>query len=120
MGYVHDDIKQMKHATTKPKEFQQSNAAYMMFPPHIFRKHIYQEEYAQVGRSYWMNKKKEKAEQEKKAKTKAAEYANKDVLFRKTVDQLKDDLRKYGLPVSGKKAQLVGRVRSHLDSLSQP
>ncbi|KAL3922635.1 MAG: hypothetical protein SGILL_002105 [Bacillariaceae sp.] len=54
----------------KPQEFQKTRPEYLEFPLEIFRKHIYQEEYAQIGRSYWMAKK--EAKKKKKAEAKKA------------------------------------------------
>jgi hypothetical protein len=51
-----------------PKDLHQSQIdVYGLFPLGIFRRHIYQEEYAQSGRSYWMNKKQEKDDRKKEA-----------------------------------------------------
>jgi len=112
------DVKEKLHTTMKPQVLQQTNESYQQFPLAVFRKHIYQEEYAQLGRSYWMNKKKEKAEREKAAKKKAKKMnrEDRDPLFDKTVAQLKDDLRSYNLRVSGVKKDLVLRLRAHLDT----
>jgi hypothetical protein len=52
-----EDVKQGKHKEVKPILFHQSRPEYQQFPLDVFRKHIYQEELAQNGRSYWMNKK---------------------------------------------------------------
>ena len=52
------DIQNKKHTTMKPAQLHQTKDAYKKFPLDVFRKHIYQEEYAQLGRSYWMNKRK--------------------------------------------------------------
>lgn len=65
------DVQQKKQTGMEPKELHQTRDAYNLdFNLGVFRKHIYQEEYAQVGRSYWMNKKKEKAAKKKAAKKK--------------------------------------------------
>ena len=69
------DVRNKKHTTMKPAILHQTNEAYKQFPLRVFRKHIYQEEYAQLGRSYWMNKKKEKAERDKEAKKRAREIS---------------------------------------------
>ena len=58
------DVKDNKHKGIKPRIFQQSRPEYLDFPLDVFRKHIYQAEYAQNGRSYWMHKK--KTQEEKK------------------------------------------------------
>jgi hypothetical protein len=66
------DVQEKKQTTMEPKALHQTQEEYRMdFGLGVFRKHIYQEEYAQNGRSYWMNKKKEKDEK-KKAVKKAA------------------------------------------------
>jgi|688.fasta_scaffold1073902_1 hypothetical protein len=54
------DIQESKHKDMKPKEFWESRPEFKKFPLEVFRGHIYQEEYAQKGRSYWMHKKKMK------------------------------------------------------------
>ena len=58
------DVQENKHKEAQPIVFHQSRPEYLQFPLNVFRKHIYQEEYAQKGRSYWMHKK--KVQQEKK------------------------------------------------------
>jgi hypothetical protein len=71
------DVKNNKNlypVKLKPQSFQKTRPEYQEFPLEIFRKHIYQEQYAQVGQSYWMAKKAEK----KKKKTNAKESCEKD------------------------------------------
>ena len=113
------DVKDKKHNTMKPSEFQETREAYKQFPLKVFRKHIYQEEYAQIGRSYWMNKKLQKEARDKEAKKRARQMnrQDRDPLYNKTVAQLKDDLRHHGLRVGGKKKDLVLRLQAHMDSL---
>jgi hypothetical protein len=55
---LEQDVRENKHNGIKPRAFQLSRPEYQEFPLTVFRKHIYQEEYAQTGRSYWMHKKK--------------------------------------------------------------
>jgi hypothetical protein len=58
---LREDIKNNVHKNIKPNQLRQSKIeAYGEFPLGVFRKHIYQEEYAQTGRSYWLQKKDEK------------------------------------------------------------
>ena len=106
---LREDIKNGLQKTMKPEQLRTSKMnVYGEFPLAIFRKHIYQEEYAQVGRSYWMNKKEEtKKKKENKAKR------NQDPLWKKTVEELRNDLRALGLKVSGKKEELIQRLRNH-------
>ena len=54
------DIQDKKHENIKPKQLWKTRPEYQKFPHDVFRKHIYQEEISQVGRSYWMHKKKMK------------------------------------------------------------
>ena len=65
------DVQQKKQTSMQPKELHATREEYHTdFHLGVFRKHIYQEEYKQSGRSYWMNKKKEKADAKRKAKKK--------------------------------------------------
>jgi hypothetical protein len=67
------DVKDNVHkipSKIPPREFQLTRPEYKEFPKDIFRKHIYQEEYAQKGRSYWMWKKEQKKAQKKAQKKK--------------------------------------------------
>lgn len=118
------DVRNNKQKTMKPAELRESRIeVYGQFPLGVFRKHIYQEEYAQTGRSYWMHKKEEKKKKETEAKKKKkkkpkgrhpqGDSAPEDPLWSKTVKQLQDDLRTLGLKVSGKKNELILRIRNH-------
>jgi hypothetical protein len=64
------DIKEKKHqvANATPNDLWKSRPEYQQFPLEVFRQHIYQEEYSQSGRSYWMHKKKLKADAKKDRK----------------------------------------------------
>ena len=62
------DIQQKLHEKIKPELLRMTRPEYQEFPLNIFRKHIYQEDVAQRGRSYWMHRKKKKQEMKKKAK----------------------------------------------------
>jgi hypothetical protein len=57
-GLLALDVQEKKHMSVKPKMLQLTRAEYQELPLKVFRKHIYQEEYALEGRSYWMHKKK--------------------------------------------------------------
>jgi hypothetical protein len=101
------DVQEKVHLTMSPKDLHQSKDEYKQFPLKVFRKHIYQEDYAQLGRSYWMRKK----EQKKKSKKKTAK--DKQMSFREmTIAQLKVELRARSLKVSGKKQELIERLES--------
>jgi hypothetical protein len=65
---LRDDVKEKKHKNSKPAELRDTREEYKNFPLTVFRKHIYQEEYAQSGRSYWMHKKELKKQMKKKLK----------------------------------------------------
>ena len=65
------DVQQKRQTTMEPKQLHAMREEYHTdFSLGVFRKHIYQEEYAQSGRSYWMAKKMEKAEKKRAAKKK--------------------------------------------------
>jgi hypothetical protein len=93
----------------KPKDLRQSKIEnYGKFPLGVFRSHIYQEKYAQTGRSYWMHKKEEMKRKEKTHKSNQAQ----DLLWNKTVSKLEDDLRQLSLKTSGKKEDAFQYDRS--------
>ena len=61
----------------KPKPFQNTRPEYQAFDLEDFRKHIYQEEYAQSGRSYWLHKNQKKQEMKEQIKKAAQEIIEK-------------------------------------------
>jgi hypothetical protein len=65
---LRNDVKEKKQKGSKPAELRGTREEYKNFPLAVFRKHIYQEEYAQSGRSYWMHKKHLKQQEKKRAK----------------------------------------------------
>jgi hypothetical protein len=54
------DVREGKHKNIKPADFQKTRPEYGVFPPDVFRKHIYQEEYRQQGSGYWQHRKQAK------------------------------------------------------------
>jgi hypothetical protein len=58
------DVKEGKHKEGNIRiiDFQQTRPEYRSFPLAVFRKHIYQEEYNQNARGYWMHKNQKKKE----------------------------------------------------------
>ncbi len=70
---LHQDVKEKRHVNKTPMQLWNSRDEYKDFDLATFRGHVYQEEYAQKGRSYWQwlkeEKRKEKAlKQERKNK----------------------------------------------------
>jgi hypothetical protein len=58
---LHEDVKKKVHKQKTPKQLWESRPEYKEFPLDVFRGHIYQEEYAQKGRSYWQWLKEQKS-----------------------------------------------------------
>ena len=113
---LRQDVQQKTHSSSmKPSELHQSRDEYKAFPLKVFRKHIYQEEYAQLGRSYWMNKKEEKnrhkREVQKCTKGKKKEPTTYNEM---NVAQLRVELKKRNLKVSGNKQQLIERLEASI------
>jgi hypothetical protein len=52
------DIDAGRNKEFKPKELHKSRMEYQAFPLHVFRDHIYQETRDRLGKSYWLDRKK--------------------------------------------------------------
>jgi hypothetical protein len=73
---MREDVKNKVHKIAKPKEFQKTRPEYNVFDLEEFRKHIYQEEYAQSARSYWLHKKETKKQYKQDVNKAAKEIIN--------------------------------------------
>lgn len=71
---LHADVKNKIHVNQTPKKLWMSRTEYQEFDLNTFRGHIYQEEYAQSGRSYWQWVKEEKRKKNKDAMDLAEEF----------------------------------------------
>ena len=114
------DIDDDKHLTMTPTELYNDpdRKPYMKFSPTQFRKHIHQEVRSRKDSLYWTAlKEKGKAEKEEKKAKKEAKRKEEEELIKEgfggnTVSDLKAECRRRGLKVSGKKAELVERLRA--------
>ena len=115
-----NDIDDGKHLTMNPSELYNDpdREPYRLFSPTQFRKHIHQEVRSRKDSLYWTAlKEKGKAEKEEKKAKKEAKKMEEEELVKAgfggtTVAALKDECRRRGLKVSGKKAELVDRLRA--------
>jgi hypothetical protein len=64
-----NDIKAGISKLIKPEQLWNSHKEYQAFPLTVFQKHIHQELRAELDKSYWLNKKKEKEEKKQQKKT---------------------------------------------------
>ena len=114
------DIDDGKHLAMSPAELYNhpERKPYKAFPKDQFRKHIHQEVRSRRDTLYWIAlKEKGKAAKEEKKTKKEAKRMEEEELIKagfggKTVSDLKAECRRRGLKLTGKKAELVERLRS--------
>lgn len=104
------DMDRGKHTTMKPFDFWKTKAAYQYYDLKVFRDHIHQETRRRKFYNYLDDKNKQKMEKLWGSAT--AEADDDTSLEKKTIPQLKDMLRERGLKVSGRKAELIDRLKN--------
>jgi hypothetical protein len=62
--FLIQDIKEGRNTGIKPKAFRETRQEYMDYPLKVFADHISQEQRAQLGKSYWLFRKKSKKDDE--------------------------------------------------------
>jgi hypothetical protein len=115
-----EDIDEGKHLTMTPSELYNhpDREPYREFGQTKFRKHIHQEVRSRKDSLYWTQLKEQKkaGKEEKKAKKEAKKMEEEEMMKAgfggKTVADLKAECRRRGLQVSGKKAELIDRLRA--------
>ena len=114
------DIDDGKHLTTSASDLYNDpdRKSYREFSQTQFRKHIHQEVRSRKDSLYWtaLKEKGKAAKAEKKAKKEAKRMEEEDLVKAgfggSTVSDLKAECRRRGLKVSGKKAELVDRLKA--------